>query len=305
MKLTIATSYFPVSADIKRNRDFVLKQMRQAAAQGVDVIHFPEACLSGYAGRDMPSFDRFDWAALLGATEQILGEAKALKLWIILGSAHRLTGKHKPHNCLYIVSDRGAVVDRYDKRFCAGPKSGDDGDLAHYSSGSHFTVFDIKGVRCGALICHDYRYPELYREYKSLGVALMFHAYHAGNIPAAEWRALERDVGAPRHRYNGATTLPGITMPATMQSQAANNFMWISCANSSARQSCWGAFMVRPDGVIAERLRRNVTGLLISKIDTAAPLYDSTVAWRKRSIAGRYHSGTLVKDKRSIQRKTL
>ncbi|MEZ4606679.1 MAG: hypothetical protein R2865_07755 [Deinococcales bacterium] len=30
----------------------------------------------------------------------------------------------------------------------------------------YFSVFDIRGFCCGALICHDYRYPELYREYK-------------------------------------------------------------------------------------------------------------------------------------------
>jgi predicted amidohydrolase len=45
--------------------------------------------------------------------------------------------------------------------------------------GSHFATFVINGVRCGAQICHDYRYPELYRQYQRRGVQLMFQPFHA------------------------------------------------------------------------------------------------------------------------------
>lgn len=103
-----------------------------------------------------------------------------------------MTGRHKPHNSLYIIDDRGDLVDRYDKRFCAGDGSPNPqtGDLANYSPGNHFSVFSINGVRCGALICHDYRYPELYRQYKRRGVEVMFHFYHAGNISPERWQAM-------------------------------------------------------------------------------------------------------------------
>jgi predicted amidohydrolase len=45
--------------------------------------------------------------------------------------------------------------------------------------GSHFATFVINGVRCGAQICHDYRYPELHRQYQRRGVRLMFQPFHA------------------------------------------------------------------------------------------------------------------------------
>lgn len=41
------------------------------------------------------------------------------------------------------------------------------------------------------LICYDYRFPELYREYKRSGVEIMFHSFHAANASAARpaaWR---------------------------------------------------------------------------------------------------------------------
>ena len=149
-------------------------------------------------------------------------------MWVLLGSTHRLTAPHKPHNSLYIIDDHGKIVDRYDKMFCAGDRSEETEDLAHYTPGSHFSVFTIKGVRCGALICHDYRYPELYREYRRRGAQLMFHSYHAGNIPPERFRTMREGVGDGLQGLNPGATIPGITMPATMIAGAANNNMWIS-----------------------------------------------------------------------------
>jgi deaminated glutathione amidase len=300
-----ATCQFPTSADVRKNLQYVLRQMRDAKDRGADVAHFPEACLSGYAGHDLTSYRGFNWQKLSEATVQVLERAKELEIWIILGSAHRLTGQNKPHNSLYIINDRGKLIDRYDKMFCAGDRLGTTGELAHYSSGNHFSVFNINGIRCGALVCHEYRYPELYREYKRKGVQLMFHSYHAANIKPERLRAMQKQVGAQFHSLNRGATLPEITMPATMQAAAASNYVWISCSNSSARESCWASFFVRPDGVITGRLRRNMAGILISEVNDQATFYDSTIVWRDRAMRGIYHSGTLVRDRRSMERNRL
>lgn len=176
MKLTVATCQFSTDADIRCNLRYVLQQMTTAKVQGAQVAHFSEACLSGYAGADFSSYQGFDWALLEACTHEVLELAHQLCLWVILGSTHRLSEPHKPHNSLYIVNAAGQIIDRYDKRFCAGDTSEQTGDLAHYSPGNHFSVFEIEGIRCGALIYHDNRYPELYREYKRRGVQLMFHS---------------------------------------------------------------------------------------------------------------------------------
>jgi predicted amidohydrolase len=305
MKLTVATCQFPISSDIRSNLRYVSRQIRTAKDRSADVAHFPEACLSGYAGVDFASFEGFDWSLLEECTRRVLDLARESGIWIILGSSHRLTAPHKPHNSLYIIDDRGEIVDRYDKMFCAGDPSEKTEDLAHYSPGDHFIIFTIKGVRCGALICHDYRYPELYREYKRRGVQLVFHSYHAGNIPPERFRAMREQVGDGLQWLNPGATIPGITMPATMIAEAANNHVWISCPNSSARESCLPSFFVRPDGVVAGRLRHNSAGVLISEVDTDEEIYDSTVAWRDRAMDGILHSGTHVRDKRSEERTRL
>ena len=297
----VATCQFPVSARIEANLGYVTRQVRAAKARGADVAHFPEGALSGYAGADFETFADVDWDALRQATTEVLRCAREAGIWVILGSSHRLSDGNKPHNSLYVIDDAGRIVDRYDKRFCSGP------DLEHYSPGDHASVWVLNGVRCGALICYDYRFPELYRDYKRQGVELMFHSFHAGHFPEGRVAEIGAAIGSEFARLNKAAThtYPGITMPAAMTAAAAANHVWISCPNSSAPQSLWPAFFVRADGITVGRLRRNVAGVLVTTVDTEQELYDSTAAWRDRALAGVLHSGTLVNDPRSADRTTL
>ncbi|MGW3046272.1 hypothetical protein ACWC9T_41345 [Kitasatospora sp. NPDC001159] len=49
--------------------------------------------------------------------ERIAALAGELGLWTVFGSLHLLTPPRRPHNSLYVVSDHGDLVARYDKRF--------------------------------------------------------------------------------------------------------------------------------------------------------------------------------------------
>ncbi|HEV8246998.1 MAG TPA: carbon-nitrogen hydrolase family protein [Polyangiaceae bacterium] len=303
MVLRVATCQFPVDADISRNTRYVLRQLGIAKQRGAQIAHFPECGLSGYAGSEFETYEDFDWPLLRSGMELVLERARELKLWVILGSSHKLTGSHKPHNSSYVISAAGKVIDRYDKRFCSGDRAKKSGDLAHYSPGQHLCVFEVGGVRCGTLICYEYRFPELYREYKRRGVQLIFHSYHAGHLTPRSLKSMQEQVGVRVRRLNPGSTLPEITMPAAMHVAAANNYVWISCSNTSARESCWPSFFVRPDGVITGRLRRNTAGVLVSAVNTKRQYYDSTLAWRQRAMGGIFHSGNLVRDSRSSDRK--
>jgi len=291
MKLTIATCQFPIDRDVRQNLSYIERQMTEARRRGAHVAHFPESALSGYPGGEFESFDGFDWGLLADSTHQIMALARRFRLWVIVGSSHRLSDGNKPHNSLYIINDRGRIVERYDKLFCTGDRSESDSDLKHFSPGGHFATFTIRGVKCGALICHDFRYPELYREYKRRNVQLMFHSHHNGHLKKSKLRR--------------TGNIWGMIVPPTMQGHAASNFMWISVNNTSARESCWPSFFVRPDGMITGRLTNNRAGVLISAVDTRAKLYDASISWRDRALRGVYHSGTLVRDRRSMNRTSL
>jgi predicted amidohydrolase len=269
----------------------VLRQIREAAGQGVRVVHFCEAALSGYAGCDFTSFEGFDWELLRSATEAICGAATDHGVWVLLGSAHRLSPGHKPHNCVYVISDEGQIVDRYDKRFCTGATEPEpEQDLAHYSPGNRPCVFDLDGYRCGVLVCYDYRFPELYRELKRLGVEVLFQSFHNAR----------RD----RETHETGNVWKEI-VPATMMCHAATNYFWISATNSATEFSSWPSFFVRPDGLIAGRLRLHEPSVLVSQVDRSAGYWDASAPWRPRAMSGRLHSGETVADLRSIDRRCL
>ena len=108
---------------------------------------------------------------------EVMASAKQYRLWVVMGCNHRLTGKQKPHNSLYVIDHHGELVNRYDKMFCTGQNT-KEGDLRHDSPGQSLVTFVVRGVKCGLLVCHDFRYPKLFHEYKRLGVELALMSFH-------------------------------------------------------------------------------------------------------------------------------
>ncbi len=274
-QIRLAVCQFPVSADVRANAEWIRKQMRTACEQYADVVHFPECALSGYAGVDHKSLDGFDWDLLRTETESIVALAGKLRMWVVLGSMHRLTGDHKPHNCLYVIVPEGKVIDRYDKRFCTG------GDLRHYSPGDHFVTFEANGVKIGLLICYDIRFPELYREYHKLGVQCMLHSFYNA-------------------RQKPGKIHPKI-MPPTAQARAATNAMFISLSNSCAKHS-WPGYLITPDGLIADKLPLDEPAVHVNIVDTTKKYYDASRPYRLDAINGKLNSGEVVDDERSKDR---
>jgi predicted amidohydrolase len=284
--LRAATCQFSVEPHIRHNLRWILKQIEHSAAAGADVVHFSECALSGYAGVDIATTAEIGWDQLASATREVAMAARQHRVWVLLGSTHRLDEKHKPHNSVYVISPQGRVVDRYDKRFCTGEtgRKSSTLDLCHYSPGDRFVTFTVKGIQCGVAICYDYRFPELYRGYKQLGVQVLFQSFH---------NARKTVVVDPR--YNIWKTI----VPATMQCRAAENHFWVSANNSTARPSCWGSFAVRPDGLITGRLTRHRAGVLITEMKLDPDYFDAPALWRPHAMKGQLHSGQTIDHPRS------
>jgi predicted amidohydrolase len=120
-RFRIAAVQTEVTTDPTANGRAVRGALRQAADDGARLAHLCEGALSGYAGQAKPHFDgwRIDWAPVhdeLHAVAELAGE---LGMWVVIGGNHRLTGDRWPHNSLWVINDRGELVDRYDKRFCS------------------------------------------------------------------------------------------------------------------------------------------------------------------------------------------
>jgi predicted amidohydrolase len=283
--LRVATCQFSVEADISHNRDEILRLMKKAHAAGADIAHFSECALSGYAGVDIPDSETIDWDKLTNATRDIMAQAKELKLWVLLGSTHRLLDGHMPHNSVYVIDSKGRIVNRYDKRFCTGT----DGrkptlDLQYYSPGNRSCIFKVKGITCAVLICYDYRFPELYRDLKREKVQVIFQSFHNARATVVD-----------DEKYNIWKTI----VPSTMSCRAAENHFWVSANNSTARPSRWSSFAVRPDGWITGQLAVHRSGVLISEMEMRKDFFDAPGPWREAAMKGQLHSGCVVEDLRS------
>ena len=236
-KLRVASCQFPVTGDVSANAKYIRRYLKRAADAGADLLHTSEACLSGYAGCDFPSFKGYDWDLLRAETAALRDAARDLGLWLVLGSSHFLDRKTPPTNCLYLVDPRGRIADRYDKCMCT------TGDQKHYSAGKRLAVRTIGGIRVGLAICYDVCYPQIYAAYRERGVKLMLHSFYNA-------------------RSKGRNCLDVLNV-RQLPTRCADNLMWAVANNSSHPYSHWASFVARPDATIPKRLKINQAGMLV------------------------------------------
>jgi predicted amidohydrolase len=275
-KLKIATCQFAVGKSIRRNALRIRQFLLQAARKRVELVHFSECALSGYAGFDLKSTADIDQNLLKAETRNIMQLAAKLKLWVVLGSTHRLTKPHKPHNSLYLIDPKGRIVNRYDKRFCT------PGDLNPYSPGDCFVTFFLNGIKCALLICFDLRFPEIYRALKKLKVDCILQSFYNA-----------RQTGPSIHNH---------IMRQTMQCRAASNYFWISMANSSAFYAPYSSCFIQPDGKIIQHLRMHRPGMMVNTVDKSKQFYDPMIGFREKALKGILNNGPPIDDLRSKRR---
>jgi predicted amidohydrolase len=279
-KIRVATCQFAESFDPCSNAATICRYIRRAKEQRADLVHFHEACLSGYLSRDgAPKAGEVDWAAVKEAGLSVCRQAAESNVWVVLGASHPLSPSHKPTNCLYLINPSGCIVDRYDKRFLTSK------DLKVYTPGNRFVTFDLNGVHCALLICFDLRFPEIYRQLSVMGVRAIFQSFNNG--------------------YMKGPGIHGLIMRQTVQAHAGMNAFWISANNSAGRYSRWPSVFITPDGAIAASLRSNAPGMMVNTIDTSKHFYDPSARFRAEAIAGKGHSGKTVKDRRMENRTSL
>ncbi|WP_457028618.1 carbon-nitrogen hydrolase family protein [Kitasatospora sp. P5_F3] len=164
--------------------------MIEAAGAGARLVQFPEGAITypskhvmaaGPTGELVPAdWSRAAWEVLREEAELVTALAGKLGLWTVFGSIHPLTPPSRPHNSLYVVSDHGHLVARYDKRF-----------LSHtevsflYSPGRHPLVVEVDGIRLGFALCIEANFPEVFAEYERLDVDCVLLSVMVDDAPRA------------------------------------------------------------------------------------------------------------------------
>ncbi|MFJ4151922.1 nitrilase-related carbon-nitrogen hydrolase [Streptomyces galbus] len=129
--------------------------MAEAARAGARLVQFPIVYPSKHVmaagpdgGLDPADWSRAAWDVLREEAESIAALAGELPMWTAFGSLHPLTPPNKPHDSLFIVSDRDQLVARYDKRLLSHT------EISYlYTPGREPLVIEVDGMRIGRGQC--------------------------------------------------------------------------------------------------------------------------------------------------------
>jgi predicted amidohydrolase len=145
----------------------VKTELRRAAAEGAQVVVFPECILTGYA------FDSRDEAWPFAepipgpTTEDLAADCRALGVWTLVGML-----EHGPHGELFnacaLIGPSGwiATYRKIHLPFLGVDRFTTPGDRT-------FAVHDLGGLRLGINICYDCSFPESARTLALLGADLV------------------------------------------------------------------------------------------------------------------------------------
>lgn len=258
---------------MRQNGAAIRRLMRRAARSGARLIHFPEGALSGYAKSEVPDWRAFDFEGIAEELAIVMELAGTLGLWVVLGSAHRLSLPHRPHNSLYVISDRGRLHTRYDKRRCSQNELD-----SWYTPGFQPCVFEVEGLRFALTLCIEVQFPELFAE--------------------------ARDRGAHCMLFSSYSKDPMFGVQA--QAHAATSNFWLSMAIPMNASRALPASFVGPDGGVIARCRRGSSSLIVNEIDPDAAQWEVPLRrarpWRALAREGRMYKEQRVSDRRSRDR---
>jgi predicted amidohydrolase len=189
--LKVASIQLRVTGNIAENLARMETWFEKAMEENPRVVLFPETILSGF---NEAAIRELDFEALEQAMRRLSGLAKKHGVYIIYGTATS-SGREKPFNSAVVLDPEGREITRYHKSI---PED-------WFEAGTHLALFDIDGIPCTLIICHDNRFPELVRIPVLAGARICFYiSYEVNQIGIAkEKRANYRAQAIGRAAENG------------------------------------------------------------------------------------------------------
>jgi predicted amidohydrolase len=180
--------------------------MKDAAATGARLIHFPEGAIcfpNKYVMSELgpdevgpADWSKAAWTVLAEELGRIVALSGELGIWTVIASVHQLPDGKRPHNSLYVISDQGKIVARYDERTLSATK------ISYmYTPGTEPVTVEIDGYRLGLALGMDVHFPELYTAYDALGVDGVLISYSTNGTPGNDRAATEARGHAAANCY--------------------------------------------------------------------------------------------------------
>lgn len=151
------------AGDVAANMAEMLAVMAQSAADGLDLLAFPEGFLTGY---HLPDADIKTLPDTKEGVAAICTAARQTGLAVVFGLAERDGGQI--YNTALAISPQGDVLARYRKRALFG-----EWEQGFFTRGREPAMFQLMGFSIGLLICYDVEFPELARQSARLGAEIL------------------------------------------------------------------------------------------------------------------------------------
>ncbi|MFY9114197.1 MAG: carbon-nitrogen hydrolase family protein [Dethiobacteria bacterium] len=186
MRLGIAQIF--IAEELKINTVKVIKTAAEAADRGIDLLVFPEMCLTGYSHKvwGAPHFrDELD-----NALKRISLQASESGIGLVVGLA--FPAEEKMYNAATVLLPDGKSY-TYCKNNLTTPEK------KYLIPGTAPLSFDYRGYRFGVIICRDQNYPELARETCQGADVLLIPSAHYYKPAEARWK-LDKNRALPLAR---------------------------------------------------------------------------------------------------------
>jgi predicted amidohydrolase len=206
--IRIATAQFEMaSGDKQHNLSIIRDLSAKAAAAGADAIAFHECSISGYTfARNLSKQQMLDLAEFVPdgpSIKALMAIARENNIVVLAG----LFEKDKENKIYkpYVAVDKNGLIAKFRKIHpFINP---------HITPGNEYVVFDLKGWKCGILICYDNNIIENVRATALLGADIIFMPHvtmctpstrpGAGFVDPKLWANRETDPTSLRIEFDG------------------------------------------------------------------------------------------------------
>src|SRR4030042_1224968 len=207
-RLKISSAQFENrSGDKTYNLSVIEKLSKKAADEGSEIIAFHECSVTGYTfARHLTKEQMLEIAEYIPEGESIarltmIAEKNNIVILAGLFEKDRDNNLFKAHVCV----DRNGMKAKYRKIHpFINP---------HLTAGNEFCIFDLKGWKCGILICYDNNIIENVRATRLLGAEIIFMPHvtmctpstrpGAGFVDPKLWENREKDPASLQLEFDG------------------------------------------------------------------------------------------------------
>ncbi|MEI8243261.1 MAG: nitrilase-related carbon-nitrogen hydrolase [bacterium] len=309
--LKVATVQFEMKQDDKAaNLATMARFIARAAAEGADIVAFPEMCLTGYnylfecTPRKLNAIG--EDAARGPSVRKVYAMAKRHGIVVAFGLLEKAAdGLFNTY--VVVTPDRGVIFKH--RKIHAFENSA-------ISQGSQLDVFELFGWKMGVLICYDNNLPENPRVLCLKGAEVIFAPHQTGafdmssrgmgRIPLDLWRNRDRDPASLQQAIEGPKGYQWIAK--WLPSRPYDNNLFYVFANGvgidgpEVRVGC--SMILDPEGIILAETKRAGDDMIVASLNRDArvrTVCSGHLKARRPSMYGKIVEAVTELDTRSVR----